>query len=303
VADDPLAPAPVADTAPAADPLAPEAAAKPAARKATTVKSTAVRSRPAPARVASAAPAVAVAPAVTMAPVAAAPAEPSMPMTPEVAPVEAPVAEAPTPVEASAIDSMVPIAGAGGLGLLALAGAGLVVRRRRRRAEEAEDVAWQEHVQALPDADAEPAMAVEPQPGYMPEQSKPAFVRAFAPAPEAELAVAAESEPSAEIDGPVTELPEGFDLSRFSPQVQAAYKGPTEDNPSLSLKHRLRRAAGMDQLAEREAEAGTTAPAKAPVAKPAMAHQGKTDFMLARSDNKPGVQPTYSKNLRPAYNR
>ena len=47
----------------------------------------------------------------------------------------------------------------------------------------------------------------------------------------------------------------GFDLSHFGPTLQAAYKGPTEDNPSLSLKYRLRKAAGMDQMAKREAEA------------------------------------------------
>jgi hypothetical protein len=42
-------------------------------------------------------------------------------------------------------------------------------------------------------------------------------------------------------------LPDGFDLSRFGRHVQAAYRGPTPDNPSLSLRHRLRRAAAMDQ--------------------------------------------------------
>lgn len=42
-------------------------------------------------------------------------------------------------------------------------------------------------------------------------------------------------------------LPNGFDLSRFGPHVQAAYRGPTPDNPSLSLRNRLRRAAAMDQ--------------------------------------------------------
>lgn len=50
----------------------------------------------------------------------------------------------------------------------------------------------------------------------------------------------------AEEEQPST-LPNGFDLSRFGPHVQAAYRGPTEDNPSLSLRHRLRRAAAMDQ--------------------------------------------------------
>jgi hypothetical protein len=50
----------------------------------------------------------------------------------------------------------------------------------------------------------------------------------------------------AEGDEPMT-LPSGFDLSRFGPHVRAAYRGPTPDNPSLSLRNRLRRAAAMDQ--------------------------------------------------------
>ena len=50
----------------------------------------------------------------------------------------------------------------------------------------------------------------------------------------------------AEADEPMT-LPSGFDLSRFGPHVRAAYRGPTPDNPSLSLRNRLRRAAAMDQ--------------------------------------------------------
>jgi len=49
-----------------------------------------------------------------------------------------------------------------------------------------------------------------------------------------------------EADEPMT-LPSGFDLSRFGPHVRAAYRGPTPDNPSLSLRNRLRRAAAMDQ--------------------------------------------------------
>lgn len=54
-------------------------------------------------------------------------------------------------------------------------------------------------------------------------------------------------------DAPSTDLPPGFDLSRFGRHVQAAYRGPTEDNPSLSLRHRLRRAAAMDQLERNQA--------------------------------------------------
>ncbi|HMI41041.1 MAG TPA: hypothetical protein VK485_07415, partial [Sphingomicrobium sp.] len=274
----------------------------------TTAKTTAVRSRPAPAHVASAAPALAAAPAaVTAAPVAP-PAEALPAQTEPIVPVAAAVAanapsapaEQPSAIETLAADNALPIAGAAGLGILALGGLGIASRRRRLR-REAEEAEWQESIENTPaalgeDVAPEPAMAAQPQPGYMPEQSEPAFVQAFAPA----AGAAAAAEPSAEIEGPVTDLPEGFDLSRFSPNMQAAYKGPTEDNPSLSLKHRLRRAAGMDQLAEREADPAN--PVEAPAAKPAVAQQAKVDFMLARDGKKPGVQPAYKTSVRPAYN-
>ena len=49
-------------------------------------------------------------------------------------------------------------------------------------------------------------------------------------------------------------LPNGFDLSRFGRHTQAAYLGRTPDNPSHSLKRRLKRASFFDQR-EREAAA------------------------------------------------
>ena len=106
----------------------------------------------------------------------------------------------------------------------------------------------------------------------------------------------------------MTDLPEDFDLSRFGPNVQDAYRGPTEDNPSASLKHRLSRASGMDQqerkLAE-EVEAVTgepildesdTAPAaEAPAAKPAAVDHVSGDFILRpRMTREPSVRPTYT---------
>ena len=86
---------------------------------------------------------------------------------------------------------------------------------------------------------------------------------------------------TSEIDGPVTELPEDFDLSRFGYNVQEAYKGPTEDNPSLSLKNRLSRARGMDALernldAEVEAATGEPVLTEAELQPPAEAPQAET---------------------------
>lgn len=47
-------------------------------------------------------------------------------------------------------------------------------------------------------------------------------------------------------------LPDGFNLSQFGPHVQAAYRGPSPDNPSLSLKKRLSKARALDQRARQD---------------------------------------------------
>jgi hypothetical protein len=280
VAADPLAPAPVADTPAVADPIAPKAAAKPAVRKAATSKSTAASARPVAARAASAEPMIAGAPVTISDPDAAAQMEPLL-IQPDAAPVPTPIAEPLATADTSMIGSIVPIAGIGSLGILALVGTGLVVRRRRRRADDAEDAARRELAGTAADADG--MTVVEPEP----EPATPAETAAVA------AAVEAAHEPSPEIDGPVTELPEGFDVSRFGLHTQAAYNGPTEDNQSLSLKHRLSRASGMDQLAEREAEAEVAADAdEAPADKPAPAPSAKGNFMLGRAGRESSQKPT-----------
>jgi len=297
---DPVAPAPAAEAPTAADPLAAEptkvTTTHKATTKATTVKTTAVRAHPAATHAAPAAATVAAAPAIA-APVPEAPV--AQPLPPPTAIAAEPVAQ---PATASMISNdMLPIAGIGGLGLLLLAGTGLVVRRRRRRAQEAEDAAWQEDIETAAEPVAEPAMVAEPvmaaeqQPAL--ELSEPAFI-APAPAPAAE---------ASEVEGPVTDLPVGFDLSRFGYNVQQAYKGPTPDNPSLSLKHRLRRASGMDQQerkldAEVEAatgepvlaEADASPPAETPAAKPPVVRHVDGDFMFGRAGKKSKLNPTYT---------
>ena len=128
----------------------------------------------------------------------------------------------------------------------------------------------------------------------------PAVVAAAAPQPTAESGT--------EFIGPETELSEDFDISRFGPNMQDAYRGPTEDNPSLSLKTRLSRASGMDQQerkldAEVEAATGepvldetdqTPATAEAPAAKPSVIRHVDGDFMLGRAGKKPIVRPTFT---------
>jgi hypothetical protein len=89
-----------------------------------------------------------------------------------------------------------------------------------------------------------------------------------------------------------TALPAGFDVSRFGRHVQAAYRGPTPDNPSLSLKNRLRRASFFDQQ-ERRAAKETTAKPAAPAwtsRKPNAA-----EFMFRPATNKPAFKPTFQK--------
>ena len=281
-----VSPAPVvADTlapVPGADPLAAKAPAKPAARKATTAKPAA--------RTASAAPAAAAAPAATSEPATPAQFEP-LPVQAEAAPVPAPVAE-PPPIADSSTDPIMPVAGIAGLGLVALVGGGLLLRRRRRRAEDADAALRQQIAGTEPDADGEPAMIVEPELATQPE---PELVTAEMEADSAavEAAVIAAHEPSPEIDGPVTELPEGFDTSEFGLHVQAAYNGPTEDNPSLSLKNRLSRANGLDQLAEREAEAEVAAAAEEePAIKPVVAPSANGEFLLGGAAAKPSQKPS-----------
>jgi hypothetical protein len=79
-------------------------------------------------------------------------------------------------------------------------------------------------------------------------------------------------------------LPNGFDLSRFGRHTRAAYRGPTPDNPSLSLRHRLRRASFFDQREREAAAAGATlkeqvlAPQQA---QPAEADNGQVTIRLA----------------------
>ena len=297
---DPLAPEPTAETTAAPEP----AAASPVRRTPARTTASARASAPARASAARAVPAAASA-APAPQPIAAEP-TPAAPVIAEpIAPPPAAVpAEQPSGIDTFlASEEALPIAGAAGLGILALAGAGLAARRRRRRRLEAEGAEWQyetEHDEAAPavaEVDEARRAPIDPQPGYMPEQAEPAFARNFADAPMAAPiaapAIAAAAAPAAEVDGPTTDLPKGFDLSRFGPHVQAAYKGPTEDNPSLSLKYRLRRAAALDQMARKAGTVPVAARPAQPTAPRPAADQGNGEFLLRRA-TKPNMKPAYS---------
>ncbi|MDP9423915.1 MAG: LPXTG cell wall anchor domain-containing protein, partial [Pseudomonadota bacterium] len=176
------------------------------------------------------------------------PAEPQPPVNAEPAappPVAAPVPES-SATEAPASDLMtnetLPIAGAAALGLLALGGAGLVARRRKRRREDEEfDARQQALAMAAAEPEAKPILELEPADELRPG---PVFARGSAPI----------HDPVPAKTAPAGNVPEGFDLSRFGPHVRAAYRGPTPDNPSVSLEYRLRQAAALDQQERSPAE-------------------------------------------------
>lgn len=227
---DPLAPAPAAETTP---PPAPRPKVETARTERATRSASGTPTRSTARRTVAAVPAAA-APAPAAKPAApAAPAAQPQPLTAQPA-APAPVAE-PAPATA-APDLMaeltsgetLPIAAAAALGLLALGGAGLVAHRRKRRRENEEFAARQ---QALEMIDDEPTLELDPA-----DEVRPGPVFARAPAPIHDPVPAAKAPADA-----------GFDASRFGPNVQAAYRGPTADNPSVSLEYRLRRAASLDE--------------------------------------------------------
>jgi hypothetical protein len=306
---DPLAPDPVATEAPVEANDAPvEASAAPAASQPkfeTKATAAPVARRSAATTRASSSRSTSTAQAAPAAPVAApapdAPAEVALPPAAPIPPLAEPVASPPVePVATETLavnEDMLPVAGAAGLGILALAGAGMAMRRRKRRREEAEyeDRQWAlDHVEAESDqvmADVEPEpVFVAPRPA---QHDEPAFVRASSP-----------THDPVQADAPTNALPAGFDVSRFGRHVQAAYRGPTPDNPSLSLKNRLRRASFFDQRERMAAESGgasataQSAPVERPTVKPAQKpawamSQGESDFMFRPAAKKQGFKPAF----------
>ena len=238
VADTPLP----TEATPAEPTPAPEAVSDPLAPAATTPTTTTRTTRTTRPTRATAAPAVrsvraptpmTAAPAATALP--AVPVEQAAPFDPAmVAPLPEPVVAAPVAAaDSTTIEDVLPIAGAAGLGLLALAGAGFVMRRRRRD----EDVEVEETYD-------EPAISrAEPMPIVA------------APAATAPITVAAPLAAKLVFNWGNAPRETAPSMSR----IQAARRGPTPDNPSLSLKKRLQRAAFFDQR-ERQVAAGKAEP-------------------------------------------
>jgi hypothetical protein len=173
-------------------------------------------------------------------------------------------AEPVAPIDSAAGDSggdVLPIAG-GAAALLALAGGAYALSRRRRHEDDGpvQAESWESDHVAPAEAPTPVAAAwTAPEPAPEPVVRGPEIVAAPVPA----LARDTASETAIA----------GQDLSRYGRHVQAAYQGPTPDNPSLSLKRRLKRAAFFDQreradleMAAMPARVAAPAPAQAAAA-------------------------------------
>jgi hypothetical protein len=240
------------------DPLAPEPkVATPKSTKSTTTHRAASVARPAkapapivktPVRTAAAAPVTAPA-AAPVGPVAAVP-----PAPPPAAPVVTPIATTPPAPDASLMsNNMLPVAGAAGLGLVVLIGGGLALRRRKRRREDELAADEQAAFDAAP-AEPDPLFAEQP---AAPAPVVPAPAIAMAAAPVA-ASTSGEFLPEGAEAAPAGTPTDCADAAPGS-HVEAACGGPSADNPSLSIKKRLKRAHFFDQR-EQLAAAGLAVP-------------------------------------------
>ena len=145
-----------------------------------------------------------------------------------------------------------PIAG-GALAFLAIGGAAVAMTRRR---DEADEEIEEETVER-------DSLAAEPEPTTHEEQPALAGPSAFA----WERGEAARMQ-----------QPEQGDRAPGETWVQRAYRGPSADNPSLSLRARLKRAAFFDKR-EREVAAGVAEPVDTDAGLPeAMTEEQEREF-------------------------
>ena len=232
--------APVETIEPAAETSAPATTSAKRVTRTTAVKAATptrtIASTPAPART-----------AATPVPVAD-PAQ-AMATKPAAQPVVAMSAEQPKPAtttdaQPAKKDDTVPIAAGGALAFLALGGAAVAMTRRRRH--EAEDV-WVDEEPVEPLGEPE---AIAPREPVAEEQPLIMAPSAFGWAGDREATAAPAS---------VDHTNEHDDRRPGESWVERAYRGPTANNPSVSLRNRLRRAAFFDKR-ERDVVAGTAEP-------------------------------------------
>jgi hypothetical protein len=160
------------------------------------------------------------------------------------------------------VDETLPIAG-GALALLALGGAAYAISRRRRRED-----AWHEDWVDEPAMEEETMVAApaasEARHDPIVHEEQPAIVGPSAftwgDRPESTQQVERDSED---------------DRMPGESWVERAYRGPSANNPSVSLKNRLRRAAFFDKR-ERDVAAG--------IAEPVDADAGLPDAMVDQEE-------------------
>ena len=185
--------------------------------------------------------------AATAAPVAATPAADTAP----VVDMSAPPAQAPaqpTAKPASTNNDAALEMGGGALAILALGAGAFALARRRRHADE--EVWEDEYVEPETVAEAEPMMAPAIAPRHDPVATYDPPVRTPDRSAFAWNGTAANEER------------ETNDRQPGETWVERAYRGPTADNPSQSLRKRLKRAAFFDKR-EREIAANKAAPVEA----------------------------------------
>jgi hypothetical protein len=193
---------------------------------------------------------------------------------PAPAPIATPAAQpipAATPqptLQKPSSDETLPIAGLAGACFLALAGGAFAMTRRKRHQDDVDSLD-----EAATASVASPAVGASPMPAY-------AAVDSLAPSSSA----------------PAAKLPTGFDISRFGRHAQAAYRGPTPDNPSLSLKKRLKVASFFDQRERMAAAVQPDRPANAQAARTeAPAVDRRTDHVVTQVKwpSRPGFRTSF----------
>jgi hypothetical protein len=142
---------------------------------------------------------------------------------------------------------MLPIAGIAGLVLLGLIAVGMVLRRRKLRREEEFAAADQYEPAIEAPAAADPLVAEQPS---APLPADPVVAAPFIAAPVPAAESAPDRPPSDCVDAPP------------GSHVEAACDGPSADNPSLSIRKRIKRAQFFDQR-EQLAAAGMAVPVAA----------------------------------------
>lgn len=201
-------------------------------------------------------------PAPTAAPQASAPEVAATPARPAAA-----------PVAANDSGDMLPIAGAAGAALLLLGG-GIYAATRRRRPDGGPIVAAYETSSddvVAPHATRAPALAA------------------------AMVASPSTHTPSFAAQG-ASSLPAGFDLSRFGRHTRAAYRGPTPENPFLSLRRRLKRASFLDareRVVSTPVAANPSTPESAPAAAEAPTRHAGLVTTKVRVPPRPGFRPAF----------